>query len=237
MIEYFLNTGICSTGEDFNKFGQITNGIGSIPNNNILANDISVNGQTLLETLPTVSVVAQREIISNSGDFFLSGNFLRDTTGFLNLNYSQRTLQFDITKSGDRTYYFSENHNDLITGFSGILGSSLSGDYVFLNGDKLSSGESYVENSNGDFEWIDDDSNITGLLFSMPRRDFYFQSGSYDVFRVKHNKGSSIGYLNGVKIQKGDYLELASVIYPKIETGLEPSIEFSSNQSSLSINF
>lgn len=235
MIEYLLHTGQLSTGDNFNKRGQLVNGIGSISNNNVLSNDIYINGQALLETLPEISIVAQREIITNSGDFFLSGNSLKDTTGFLNLNYQERNLSYDISESGHRYFYRSEIHNDLITGFSGVIGENVKDNFVFLNGSKLSSGESYSVNANNNFVWEDSDNEITGLLFSTPIRDFHFSTGYYDISNVFFNKNSTIGYLNGVRLDKDDYIETSLIVSDKIQSGLSSSIEFFIRPNSLNI--
>lgn len=234
MIEYQLNTGFGSTGENFHQFGQVFNGIGSVFNNNALDNDISVNGQTLLETVPQIQVTGQQEIILNSGDFFLSGSFLRNGTGFLDLNYGISNLKYDSNVSGQRYFFKSSSHSVLVTGFSGNAGN-LGGSPVFLNGIKLASGESYIENGNGNFSWVDSDTSVTGVLFSRPLKNWPVYTGRYDLVGLYFNEGESVGYLNGVKLDNASLIELSSLLTGVIKTGIEPSVEFSMPQESQTI--
>lgn len=227
MIEYFLHTGENSTGSIFYNKGQVFNGIASVFNNNILDNDITVNGQTFLETIPSIQSVGQQEIITNSGQFFLSGGILRSSTGFLDVNLSKAVLKYDQNLSGVRLFHQSSVHEDLITGFSG----KFEGGSVYLNGVKLTSGIHYIEDSNSNFEWIDPNNTITGVLFSAPKRDFLRSTGSYDILNIDFNEGSNIGYLNGVKIDETSLLEVSSLLSNSIQTGLTPVVEFSIPQN------
>jgi len=231
MIEYILSTGNLSTGELFYNRGQVFNGIGSIQNNNALDNDITVNGQTLLETIASITIVGQQEIITNSGQFFLTGNALKSETGFLDLSFKTSNLKYDVGITGVRKFYSSSVHNDLLTGFSG----KFDGGNVFLNGAKLTSGVHYVENSNGDFSWTDPNNSITGVLFSVPNRNFPVYTGQYDILNVRFNDGCNIGYLNGVKLDDSSILETSSLLTGMIKTGVEPFVEFNFPPSSQTI--
>ena len=103
MIEYIQNTGLVSRKEDFNNLGRINDGIGFIASQDPLINDVYINGQTLLETEADLTVVGQQEIITHTGDFFLSGSSLRSSTGFADfsihsLNLSDIwLLNFDVS--------------------------------------------------------------------------------------------------------------------------------------------
>ena len=222
MIEYILSTGNISTGELFYNRGQVFNGIGSIQNNNFLDNDITINGQTLLETVASISVVGQQEIITNSGQFFLSGSVLRNETGFLDLSFGVSNLKYDVGVTGVRKFHNSTVHADLLTGFSG----KFDGGNVFLNGAKLTSGVHYVENANGDFSWTDPNNSVTGVLFSAPTRNLPIHTGRYDILNVRFNGGCNIGYLNGVKLDETAILETSSLLTGIIKTGIEPFVEF-----------
>lgn len=222
MIEYILSTGNLSTGELFYNRGQVFNGIGSIQNNNALNNDITINGQTLLETVASISVAGQQEIITNSGQFFLSGSILRGQTGFLDLSFGVSNLKYDVGVTGVRKFHNSSDHNNLLTGFSG----KFDGGNVFLNGAKLTSGVHYIENANGDFSWTDPNNSITGVLFSVPTRSFPTYTGQYDMLNVRFNDGCNIGYVNGVKLDDTAFLEVSSLLTGIIKTGIEPFVEF-----------
>lgn len=226
MIEYFLNTGNSPNSDLYNIFGFVTNGAGSIDSRNPLTNDVYINGATLLETIPQITTIANVDIINNSGDFFLSGLSLRSEDGFTDfIDYETNRLKFDFISSGEHEFYESDVHLDLITGFSGQA-QNLSNKNAFLNGIKLVSGENYQLDSNSNFEWIDSDNEITGLLFTMPNRNDIYYSGQYDILGVKFNKGTTVSYLNGQRFDEEDFLETASVNKDLINTGLEGQIEF-----------
>lgn len=226
MIEYFLNTGNNPNSDLYNIFGFVTNGAGSIDSRNPLINDVYINGATLLETIPQITTIANVDIINNSGDFFLSGVSLRNENGFTDfIDYKTNRLKFDFTSSGEHKFYQSDIHSDLITGFSGQA-QNVSDKNIFLNGLKLVSGENYQLDSNSNFEWIDADNEITGILFTMPKQNDIHFSGQYDILGVKFNKGTTVSYLNGQRFDEGDFLETASVNEHLINTGLEGQIEF-----------
>lgn len=225
MIEYIQNTGEYSNKEDYYNLGQIVNGVGSISSQDVLVNDVYLNGQTFLETEADVTVVGQQEIISHTGDFFLSGSLLRSSTGFTDLSsFKTNNLKHDVVRSGVHPFFYSSGHNDLITGFSGIAGD-LSGDYVFLNGAKLVSGEDYVENSNGNFDYIGL-TEETGCLFAMPIKDGFYTSGLYDLTGLSFNIGTTVGFLNGMRVDEDELLETSSLLLDLINTGLDASVEF-----------
>ena len=233
MIEYILNTGSLFDSSFYHQRGSVGGGIGFIGENSPLTTEVSINGRVLLETLPSISVVAQTEIIQNSGDFFLSGFSLRETTGFLDL-LNLTNLKYDKINSGSHKFYESNDYNSLITGFSGIIGNTLSGDYVFLNGIRLISGETYRETDHN-FIWTNNLTGVTGMLFTMPKRQHDYYSGAYDLKRPLFNAGTSIGWLNGVKIDNSEILETASIV-SCIETGIAP-VKFFTGETTDTIIF
>jgi hypothetical protein len=158
---------------------------------------------------------------------------MRDTTGFADFNFDSTNLKYDSISSGEHIFYRHNTHTGLIQGFSGALGQSLSGNYVFLNGIKLVSGESYSEVSKW-FKWIDSDTGVTGVLFAMPRRLHNYYSGRYDLPRVPMNQKSSIGWLNGVKLDEVDILETSSII-DLISTGVSCSKYFTGQSTDVII--
>tara|TARA_Y100000114_G_scaffold147750_1_gene159904 strand:- start:2824 stop:3534 length:711 start_codon:yes stop_codon:yes gene_type:complete len=225
MIEYIQNTGLLSRKEDYYNVGQVSNGIGSINSRNLLINDVYLNGQTLLETEADVEVIGQREIISHTGDFFLSGSLLRSSTGFTDLLlFETNNLKHDFIQSGQHPFFSSSVHDELITGFSGVA-NHLLGDLVFLNGAKLVSGQDYIENSNGNFDYIGDTTE-TGFLFSMPIKEDILTSGLFDLTGVFFNKDTTVGYLNGMRVDDNELLETSSLLLDIIETGLNNTFEF-----------
>jgi len=236
MIEYFLHTGSSPNKNLYENLGSISNGVGTINNNKVLSNSVYLNGVTLLETLPSITTIGQTSIIDNSGDFFLSGNQLRNETGFLDLNgLVNSLLKSDIIETGSHSFYESNSNSDLISGFSGVAGN-LSDEFIYLNGDKLTSGESYIINSNSNFEWIDSDTEITGVLFSMPKQNEFMSTGYYDVFGIKFNQSTSICFLNGQRIDSQDFLETASINESIISTGIDDQVEFLGGIAEYNIN-
>lgn len=229
MIEFYLQTGNQATGENYQNQGQITNGIGSINSVTPLSNDVYIDGQTFLETTPIVSTVAQRQIITNSGHFFLSGFNLKQGTGFLNLDgFQDANLKFDNGEVYE-SKFFEWSNSGYITGFSGDAGRTLlSTESMFLNGVKLISGEHYEVDNNDNFLWLDSDNEATGVLFSKATKNEANYTGYYDVIGVMFNKGTSIGYLNGLRIGNSDILETSSILSDIIETGLNDKLEFNS---------
>lgn len=211
MIEWNLNTGVLSNPLNYFQEGNISAGIASLLINDRKQTEVAINGIVYNETIPIVTTIAQTQIISNSGDFFISGFQMRNETGFFDASFGGDIWQDRI--NGDQNFYFYENNTwtGLLIGFSGIVNESLSGDHVFLNGQKLISGEDYVEDSNGAFSYIGD-TGATGVLFTMPKINSFYSSGDYDLSGVWFNEKASIGYHNGVKIDKDDVLETSSIV-------------------------
>ncbi len=237
MIEYIQNTGFVSRKENFNNLGQITDGIGFISSQDPLINEVYINGQTLLETEAQLDVVGQQEIITHTGDFFLSGSLLRSSTGFADFSSFDRqsNLKHDFIESGDHPFFYSSVHSELITGFSGVAGG-LEGDHVFLNGAKLVSGEDYIEDLNGNFDYIGL-TQETGCLFLMPRQSGVYTSGYYDVTGVFFNKDTTVAFLNGMRVDKEELLETSSLLLDLINTGLNDIFEFKTSTQSQNIVF
>lgn len=235
MIEYFLHTGLRATGENYYIDGNINNGAGTISSRSPLINHVSINSVTLLETLAEISTVGQVEVINNSGDFFLSGFQLRNETGFTDFSqYDNNDLEFDIITSGEHSFFENDTFTGLMTGFSGQAGSISNEEQIFLNGIKLVSGEHYNLNSNGNFVWLDSN-GVTGKLFTMPKNNQYYNTGSYDILNIRFNRGTSIGYLNGVKLDNESILETSTILTPIIDTGINDIIEFNSERNATTI--
>lgn len=237
MIEYIQNTGFVSTKENFNNLGQIINGVGFIASQNPLTNNVYINGQTLLETEAQIDVVGQQEIITHTGDFFLSDSSLKSSTGFADFSRFNResNLKHDFIESGAHPFFFSSVHSELTTGFSGIAGN-LAGDHIFLNGAKLVSGEDYVEDLNGNFNYIGV-TQETGCLFSMPRQSGVYTSGYYDVTGISFNKDTTVAFLNGMRVDSEELLETSSLLLDLINTGLNSTFEFKTSTQSQNIVF
>lgn len=234
MIEWITNTGESVNLSNYYENGSISAGIVSLPINDRKQTEVAINGVVYNETIPIVSVVAQQEIITNSGDFFISGYQMRNTTGFFDGSFGGDVWQ-DRLNSGESYFFFKHNTwTGLLNGFSGVVGQSLSGDYVLLNGQKLVSGYDYIEGSSGEFVYTSVDTGSTGVLFTMPKRNQFYNSGSYDLSGQWFNKGSSIGFNNGVKVNEYQILETASIVsslqantgYSFYSTGQDIQISF-----------
>lgn len=232
MIEYYLNTGTSPNPDNYYNDGSISASRGSITSNDVVTNHVTVNGVTLLETIPEISVVAQTEIVNNTGDFFLSGFSLKDGTGYYDFgDMVGASLQYDVVSSGEHPFFSGESFTGMITGFTGEVGSTLGSDLVFVNGIKLTSGDHYFLAANGEFVWNDSE-DLSGMMFSMPNDSEDYNYGQYDLFNRYFNAGTSVGYLNGVKLDNKDFLETSSIV-ESIEIGLEPSINFTGATSSV----
>lgn len=220
MIEYYLNTGNIFDSSLYHERGSVSSKVGYINVPDTLTSAVDINGLSLLETRPSISVIAQTEIINNSGDFFLSGFSLRTSTGNLHIDLDFPILSYDIIKSGAHSFYSSNTHTGLVYGFSGILGDSLSGDFVFLNGQKLVSGISYIE-ENKRFKWIDTETGVAGSLFSSPKPSGIYLSGGYDYYG-SFNRGATTCFLNGVKLHEDSFLETSRFV--PIDSGISSVI-------------
>lgn len=222
MIEITLNTGLYFTGEHYFNDGSIINGVGIVGAFPYLS-EMSLNGKILHETLPDVTIQGLMSFISNTGEFYISGSRLSIDTGFYQLP-NDGNLSYEVINLSQRHFYSSEVHASLVTGFSGVSLGRLSGQHIFLNGQKLVSGENYIE-TNGNFIWIDPDVNQTGILFSFSKPKGLYRSGVYDVL-TPFNQGGFSAYLNGLKLDDEDFIEIASILNEKIETGIAPKIKF-----------
>lgn len=216
MIEYYLNTGNIFDSALFHERGSVSSKVGYVSLSDRLTSEIDLNGLCLLETIPQVSVIAQTQIINNSGDFYLSGFSLKTSTGNLHIDLDFPSLSYDKVSSGAHSFFRSDTHTGMVYGFSGIVGDSLSGDFVFLNGQKLISGISYIEEDKR-FKWIDSETGVTGLLFSAPKRTGTYLSGGYDYYG-SFNKGATTCFLNGVKLHEDSFLETSR--FTPIDSGI-----------------
>lgn len=226
MIEYFQYTGLSKDSDDLYNQGNISFFGASIGNSNKFSNQVFVDGQTLLEDDFVETQISQQiSTIENSGDYYLDGLTLKNSGSnyqFLDNEY----LHYDLIESGKRPFFESSSFSVLITGFSGQVLDTLSGDFVFINGIKLTSGENYVENIDGNFEWIDSEEDFGGIIFSMPNSFEKIKTGQYDIFGEYFKKNTTVAYLNGVRLYREDFLE-TSTMASLIETGLENKIIFS----------
>lgn len=227
MIEIILNSGEYFSGENYHNNGNIFNGYGFIQSTDSMELEIAVNGKVLHETLPIVTISGLKTFYTNSGEFFLSGYELKDETGRYILP-NESNLTYDWISDSGRFFYEDDIHAEMTSGFSGVIGDLLSGGHVFLNGQKLVSGESYIENV-GVWEWSDPDTDVTGVLFSMANKPHVYHSGVYDIIET-YNRNGFIAYLNGIKLTDEEFLQLGSVV-SNINTGLEPTIEFNFPQN------
>ena len=235
MIEIYLATGLYFIEDLYHQRGNVFGGIGAVGENSPMELQVLVNGKTLLETVPTFFNSGQVLVVENSGDFFLSGLLLKTETGFLNLNYGESfvNLKYDHAGGNNRIFYSHSTHTGMLTGFNNqFLAESLSKPYVFLNGIKLVSGVNYRE-IGGQFEWLDSDIGITGVLHSLPYiSGFNKYSGVYDIKGNRFNE--FVSYLNGLKLGESDFLKTASIV-EIIKTGLTAEVEFNSQRETTTI--
>jgi hypothetical protein len=236
MIEYYLHTGIRNDSDNYYINGKISQQIGSIQNDDTFTNHISINGKTLLEdTFVETKVNQEFSVIEHSGDFYLKDYTLNNSGGYYDFSGTDLLL-FDKMESGKRTFYESDNFNSLITQLAD--GGPISGELIFVNGIKLISGIHYYIHNNI-FEWDDGnlgDLNIGGIIFSMPNSAELIITGVYDIYNQFFLKGTSLAYLNGVKLNKDEFLETCTMV-DLIKTGIEPEIEFSQQSIETIISF
>ena len=227
MIEYYLQTGITLDSDDFYNIAEASIGSVSIQNNNQFSNHIYLNGQSLLEDDFVETTIAGKVLsVDHSGDFYLKDYSLNFSGSLLNLS-GENALYYDLIESGKRPFFEDSSFEGLKTGFSGQVLNNLDGDFVFINGIKITSGENYIENNNENFEWVDSSENIGGITFSMPNVSQLIITGQYDIYDQYFKKGTTQAYLNGVKLyQEDDFLETSTLV-DLIETGLSPEIVFS----------
>jgi hypothetical protein len=236
MIEYYLHTGIQNDSDNYYINGKISQQIGSIQNDDTFTNHISINGKTLLEdTFVETKVNQEFSVIKHSGDFYLKDYTLNNSGGYYDFS-GTNLLLFDKMQSGKRTFYESDNFNTLVTKLAD--GGPVSGELIFVNGIKLISGIHYYIHNNI-FEWDDGnlgDLNIGGIIFSMPNSAELIITGVYDIYNQFFLKGTSLAYLNGVKLNKDEFLETCTMV-DLIKTGIEPEIEFSQQSIETIISF
>lgn len=237
MIEYFQYTGITKDSNDFYNIGNLSSFGGSLDNNNKFYNQVFIDGQTLVEDDFNITNIGQQiQIIEHSGDYYLSQYVLSNSGSYLDLS-GAKNLHYDFMESGKRPFFESSSFSSLLTGFSGQVLNTLSGDFVFINGIKLVSGEHYIEDSNGNFEWIDSAQNFGGIIFSMPNNFEKTTTGQYDILSEPFKRETTVGYLNGVRLYREDFLETSSIVESLIETGRENSIIFSPKRTEQIIFF
>jgi hypothetical protein len=235
MIEYYLHTGIRNDSDNYYINGKISQQIGSIQNDDTFTNHISINGKTLLEdTFVETKINQEISVIEHSGDFYLKDYTLNNSGGYYDFSGTDLLL-FDKMESGKRPFFESDNFNNLLNGFAN---RAISGELIFVNGIKLISGEHYYIHDNT-FEW--DDGNPTsldlgGIIFSMPNSAELIITGVYDIYNQFFLKGTSLAYLNGVKLNKDEFLETCTMV-DLIKTGIEPEIEFSQQSIETIISF
>lgn len=236
MIEYYLHTGIQNDSDDYYLIGDIGQNIGSINNNDKFTNHIYINGKTLLEDdFVETALNQQVSVINHSGDFYLKDYALRNSGDYYNFS-GTNILLFDKMQSGKRPFFESDNFNNLLNEFANNI--SVSGELIFVNGIKLISGIHYYVHDNI-FEWDDDNPTsleLGGIIFSMPNSAELIITGIYDVYDQFFLKGTSLAYLNGVKLNKDEFLETCTNVH-LIKTGIEPEIEFSSKSIETIISF
>lgn len=236
MIEYYLHTGVENDSDNYYNNGVINQDIGSIDNDDKFTNHISINGKSLLEDdFVEIKLNQQISTIQHSGDFYLKDYSLRNSGDYYNFS-GTNLLLFDKMESGKRTFYESNNFNSLITQLAD--GGPVSGELIFVNGIKLISGIHYYIHNNT-FEWDDDDPadlDLGGIIFSMPNSAELIITGVYDIYNQFFLKGTSLAYLNGVKLNKDEFLETCTNVH-LIKTGLEPEIEFSQQSIETIISF
>jgi len=187
--------------------------------------EIAVNGDVLHETQPIVTISGLRTFYDNTGEIFLSGYQLKNSTGEAYLLPTDGNLTYDWVSDSGRFFYEDDVHAEVISGFSGVADLD-NNEQVFLNGQKLvhGSGESFFIQEDGTWEWTDPEDGITGILFSMPYRPHVYNSGVYDITATTYNRNGFVAYLNGIRLTDEEFLQLGSVV-TNIETGLEPCIE------------
>lgn len=236
MIEYYIQTGIFLDSDNYYNIGKISNDGSSIKNNNQFSNHIYLNGQSLLEDDFVETTVAGNVLsVNHSGDFYLKNYSLNFSGSALNLS-GINNLYYDIIESGKRPFFENSNFNTLLTGFSGNVLNGLNGDLVFINGIKLTSGENYIEDNNENFEWIDSSESLGGIIFSMPNVAQSIITGQYDIYGQYFKKGTTQGYLNGVRLYQEDFIETSTLVW-LIETGIDAEIKFSPKHTETIIYF
>lgn len=236
MIEYYLQTGISLDSDNYYNIGQASIGSSFIENNNQFSNHIYLNGQSLLEdNFVETSIAGKVVSVRHSGDFYLKDYSLNFSGSILDLSQINN-LYYDIIESGKRPFFESDNFNNLLNGF---VNSSISSEFVFVNGIKLISGIHYYIHNNT-FEWDDGTPtslDLGGIIFSMPNVAQRIITGQYDIYNQYFKKGTTQAYLNGVKLYQGDdFLETSTLVH-LIETGISPELVLSKKHTETLIFF
>jgi hypothetical protein len=236
MIEYYLHTGIENDSDNYYNNGVINQDIGSIDNDDKFTNHISINGKSLLEDdFVEIKLNQQISTIQHSGDFYLKDYSLINSGDYYNFS-GTNLLLFDKMESGKRPFFESDDFNNLLNG--GFINEAIGSELIFVNGIKLISGIHYYIHNNT-FEWDDGNPShldLGGIIFSMPNSAELIITGVYDIYDQFFLKGTSLAYLNGVKLNKDEFLETCTNVH-LIKTGLEPEIEFSQQSIETIISF
>ena len=231
MIEIITNTGEYFSGESYHQDGSVFSQIGSIDSTDVMALEIGANGKILHETQPIVTISGVKTFYNNTGEIFLSGFELKNSTGEPYVLPVATNLTYDWISNSGRYFYEDNVHLELISGFSGVA-SLTNNEQVFLNGQKLvhGSGESFFLQADGTWEWTDPENAITGILFSMSYRPHVYHSGVYDIIGEVYNRNGFVAYLNGIRLTDDEFVQIGDVVV-NIETGLEPCVELNFPQN------
>jgi hypothetical protein len=228
MIEYYLNTGVEDDSDNYYRNTQLSNASVFIDSNNKFINQVYADGQTLLEDDVTeTSLSTSIKTYTHSGDFYIDSFSLKNSGDYYNFEGIE-TVNYDIMQSGKRPFFESDNFNNLLNGFANKIAGQVSGDLFFINGIKLISGIHYYVH-NGIFEWNDGNPTsleLSGIMFSMPNNFDVIITGQYDIYNQNFKIGTTVAYLNGVRLYQDDLLE-TSTINTLINTGIEAKIRFS----------
>lgn len=221
MVEYQLTTGYTGNYTSYNKRARSIGNIFSVDTVTGLAFNLSVNGQTMLDTDPLINTLGAGNTIINSGNIFtLSGKV------YFNLPVSGKDkVYYDLKEYGSVPFRQEEDNTDLNTNYASEVGAASVGLYNhYLNGYKLISGIHY--NDNGGWNWLDSDTTTTGTLFAIQRHSNIIDvTGDYDYAGNYFIKGMSSLYINGKEMPPRAYVELASgLAYSKIASGYASDI-------------
>lgn len=185
--------------DQYHQAGVVSNNIASIQNSNALMNEMNNNGQVLFETYPSISYSGGFEIITNTGQLYLTGFELFENNDNIRLSPDQL------------------NYNQLTGGFNENLNVDFDEDTVYyLNGQKLMFDVDY----NGSLLL-----DISGVLFSRTNEFENMNTGKFDILEPYRDNGFS-AYLNGLSLHVDDFLQTNSLVINKINTGLQPNIYF-----------
>lgn len=230
MIEYQLV--VQNTGDHtlYNNRAYYSSNYYAVNNESGLLYDFSLNGQNMLLTDPVVTRVGEVLSIASSGyGYALSGKI------FLTLPVSGSDIAYYDTKpSGHNPFFSAETNAAMIAGFTTEIGTNLGNYNVYLNGIKLTSGESY--NYSAGFNYLDSDTSTTGTLFGVFRPSNSIDvTGYYDLLGYYSIKGMDALYLNGARLMPNLYGHFYSGIATKINPGKSSYVASVNNNVTLSI--